>query len=122
MLPHSKANGLECGYFQLSIKFQGDSLTINSCILFNKDFYSQIEIPKEYYSFIKEYMELAGGSFTIEIHDTHGNTFNFDPEKEPDDPDEEEDQHEEEGSKDVTPGKSSFISISKFILILIGLF
>ena len=132
VLPNSKANGLECGYFQLSAKDEYQSYTINSCILFNKDFYSQIKMPKEYYSFIKDVSSFY--SFTIEIHDAQGNTFNFDSEKEPDDPDEEEekheeeekdeeeDQHEEEGSKDDTPGKSSFISISKFILILIGLF
>ena len=103
VLPSSKKDGLECAYLTVSFKREAFSLSVDSCILYNKDFYSKIEIPKEYLQYVSQYMEILGGGFYVEIHNANGNKFSFDSET----------------GKIIN--KSSFASISKYLLVLLGL-
>lgn len=102
LLPSSKKNGLECANLKLTISSEVD-VTLNSCIIYNRDFYSKIRIPDEYAKFIEEYMSMSGVNFKIEIENSKGSKFSYDSET----------------GKLIN--KSSFASISKCLLILFGL-
>ena len=102
ILQSSKDAGLECGTVKVTINGKGipDELkSLSSCILFDYEMFSKIKIPKDYISQMKKEMELADGdySFKVEISDSKGRKFVFDS------------------------NRSSFMSISKYLLILIGL-
>jgi hypothetical protein len=97
--------GLECGSltFTLNIKNVPMPIYFSSCMVFEYDLFSNIKIPKEFVSFMESMLEMVDGTFVVEITDSKGNSFTFDSET---------------GNYD----KSSFTSISKYLLILIGLF
>ena len=99
LLQSSKDAGLQCG--TLNIKVNGKEVpeplkSVNSCILFDYDLFSKIKIPELYLAQMKEALGNEN-SFRIEISDSKGRKYVFDS------------------------NRSSFISISKYLLILIGL-
>ena len=99
--------GLECGSLTLTINIKNPPIPVpiylSSCMVFEHDLFSKIKIPKEFLSSMQKMMKYIDGSFVVEITDSKGQSFTFDSET---------------GNYD----KSSFISISKYLLILIGLF
>lgn len=101
LLQSSKDAGLECGTIKVTVngkEIPDEFKSLSSCILFDYDMFSKIKIPKEIISQMKEGMELAGDfSFKVEISDSKGRKFVLDS------------------------NRSSFMSISKYLLILIGL-
>ena len=96
---------MECGSltFTLNIKDVPMPIYFSSCMVFEFDLFSNIKIPKEFVSFIESMTTFIDASFVVEITDSKGNSFTFD-------------------SKTGNYDKSSFTSISKYLLILIGLF
>ena len=105
LLQSSIDAGLECGSLTITLNIKNVPMPINfsSCMVFEYDLFSKIKIPKEFVSSLESIMDMLEGSFVVEITDSKGNSFTFDSET---------------GNYD----KSSFISISKYLLILIGLF
>lgn len=103
LLDSSTKDGLECAYLDIHLEVENETLDVNSCILFDLDLYSRIEIPEQYLAFIKEFTQ--DNSFSLVIQDSTGNKVFFDSK-----------------SGKFVVNKSSFISVSKYLLILIGLF
>ena len=101
LLQSSKDAGLECGTVKVTVNGKGipdEFKSLSSCVLFNYDLFSKIKIPKDIISEMKKQIELEGDySFKVEISDSKGRKFVFDS------------------------NRSSFMSISKYLLILIGL-
>ena len=97
--------GLECGSLTITLNMKKVQVPIyfSSCMVFEYDLFSNLKIPKEFVSFIESMTTVIDASFVVEITDSKGNSFTFDSET---------------GNYD----KSSFTSISKYLLILIGLF
>ena len=97
--------GLECGSWTITLNMKKVQVPIyfSSCMVFEYDLFSNIKISKEFVSFMESLLEMVDGTFVVEITDSKGNSFTFDSET---------------GNYD----KSSFTSISKYLLILIGLF
>lgn len=103
LLKTSKDHGLECGTLKININAPMGMVppefnSFSSCILFDYDLYSKIKVPKDLISDLKKQFNLEDKYYLkIEISDSKGRKFVFDT------------------------NRSSFISISKYLLILIGL-
>lgn len=80
LLQSSIDAGFECGYMKIiSKKDDIEEIfdTFNSCMLFNKDFYSSIEIPKEVQTIIDLYLELYNSTFSVEFYNGKGKKHSF---------------------------------------------
>lgn len=104
ILQSSKKNGLSCGYVKVNVDIlEYISFSFDSCILFSNDIFSKIKIPSIVTDFVKTYMKQIGGEFKVELDDKKGHKFVLD------------------SKTGEFRSKSSFVSISKYLFILIGL-
>ena len=107
-----KAEGFTCGYYQFKIKVQGETAReFNTCFLYHDEIYEQLSGVEAIVKKLDEIVKVVTAdevSFTIDIYDKRGHQYLYDSKT--------------QAFTDVTtpnkPNKSSFTSVSKFLLLL----
>ena len=107
-----KAEGFTCGYYQFKIKVQGETAReFNTCFLYHDEIYEQLSGVEAIVKKLDEIVKVVTAdevSFTIDIYDKRGYQYLYDSKT--------------QAFTNVTtpnkPNKSSFTSVSKFLLLL----
>ena len=104
-----KAEGFTCGYYQFKINVQGETAReFKTCFLYHDQIYEQLSrvdaIVKKLNDIVKA-VTADEVSFTIDIYDKRGYQYLYDSKT-------------QAFTVVATPNKSSFTSVSKFLLLL----
>ena len=104
-----KAEGFTCGYYQFKINVQGETAReFKTCFLYHDQIYEQLSGVKEIVNKLNEIVRAVTAdevSFTIDIFDKRGYQYLYD-------------SNTKAFTVVATPNKSSFTSVSKFLLLL----
>ena len=104
-----KAEGFTCGYYQFKINVQGETAReFKTCFLYHDEIYEQLSRVEEIVNKLNEIVRAVtadGVSFTIDIFDKRGYQYLYD-------------SNTKAFTVVATPNKSSFASVSKFLLLL----
>jgi len=104
-----KAEGFTCGYYQFKINVQGETAReFKTCFLYHDEIYEQLSRVEEIVNKLNEIVRAVtadGVSFTIDIFDKRGYQYLYD-------------SNTKAFTVVATPNKSSFTSVSKFLLLL----
>ena len=104
-----KAEGFTCGYYQFKINVQGETAReFKTCFLYHDEIYKQLSGVEEIVNKLNEIVRAVtadGVSFTIDIFDKRGYQYLYD-------------SNTKAFTVVATPNKSSFTSVSKFLLLL----
>ena len=104
-----KAEGFTCGYYQFKLNVQGETAReFNTCFLYHDEIYQKLSGVKEIVEKLNEIVKAVttdAVSFTIDIYDKRGYQYLYDSKT-------------QAFTVVATPNKSSFTSVSKFLLLL----
>lgn len=107
-----KNEGFSCGYYGFKINVQGKTTQeFNTCFLFNHEIYDQINGITNFQKLVDELNEIVElittdqVSFDIDIHDGSGYKYSYN-------------SLEQKFVLVSEPNRSSFVSVSKFLLLL----
>ena len=104
-----KAEGFTCGYYQFKINVQGETAReFKTCFLYHDEIYEQLSRVEEIVNKLNEIVRAVtadGVSFTIDIFDKRGYQYLYD-------------SNTKAFTVVASPNKSSFASVSKFLLLL----
>ena len=107
-----KAEGFTCGYYQFKIKVQGETAReFNTCFLYHDEIYEQLSGVEAIVKKLDEIVKVVTAdevSFTIDIYDKRGYQYLYDSKT----------QAFTVVTTPNKPNKSSFTSVSKFLLLL----